>query len=147
VNSGTGTLSSDSSINRISIFNNKNTTQYDNHNQEAWMCTCFGDMWILNGGPSNPLIPISSYHQMKGRQAAETDGARMYVYRKQVCVVGRGCSSLVMSLMFSAEKTKMKWKNSWNNPRGLRSMAYIRMYCFELGYQSLCKFRFSVCRI
>ena len=43
---------------------------------------------------------------------------------KQVCVVGRGCSSWVMSLMFSAEKTKMKWKNSWNNPRGLRSMAY-----------------------
>jgi hypothetical protein len=43
---------------------------------------------------------------------------------KQVWVVGRGCSSWIMSLMFSAEKMKMKWKNSWNNPRGLRSMAY-----------------------
>jgi hypothetical protein len=28
---------------------------------------------------------------------------------------GRGCSSWVMSLMFSAEKTKAKRKNSWNN--------------------------------
>jgi hypothetical protein len=35
---------------------------------------------------------------MKGRRPAETDGARKYVYRKQVCVVGRGCSSWVMSL-------------------------------------------------
>jgi hypothetical protein len=52
-----------------------------------------------------------------------------------------------MSLMFSAEKTKMKRKNSWNNPRGLRSTAYIRMYCFELGYRSLREFRFFVCRI
>jgi hypothetical protein len=58
VNSGTGTLSSDSSMNGISIFNNKNANQYDNHNQEAWTCTCFGDMWILTGAPGNPSIPI-----------------------------------------------------------------------------------------
>jgi hypothetical protein len=32
----------------------------------------------------------------------------------------------------SAQKTKSKGKSTWNNPRGLRSMAYIRMYCFEL---------------
>jgi hypothetical protein len=65
VNSGTGTLSSDSSMNGISIFSNKNANQYDNHNQEAWTCTCFGDMWILTGGPGNPSIPISSYYQFK----------------------------------------------------------------------------------
>jgi hypothetical protein len=65
---------------------------------------------------------------------------------KQVFVVGQGCSSWVMSLMFSAEKTEMKWKNSWNNPRGLRSMAYSYKYVlavfFELGYWSLREFRF-----
>jgi hypothetical protein len=32
----------------------------------------------------------------------------------------------------SAKKMTSKQKNTWNNPRGLRSMAYIRMYCFEL---------------
>jgi hypothetical protein len=40
-----------------------------------------------------------------------------------------------------------KQKNTWNNPRGLRSMAYIRMYCFELWDWLLHKFRFFVCRI
>jgi hypothetical protein len=65
VNSGTGTLFSDSSMNGISIFNNKNANQYDNHNQEAWTCNCFGDTWILTGGPGNSLIPISSYYQIK----------------------------------------------------------------------------------
>jgi hypothetical protein len=49
--------------------------------------------------------------------------------------------------MFGTEKMKTKWKNSWNNPRGLRSMAYIRMYCFELGYRLLREFRFFVCRV
>jgi hypothetical protein len=65
VNSGTGTISSDSSMNGISIFSNKNANQYDNHNQEAWTCNCFGDAWILTGGHSNQSIPISSYHQIK----------------------------------------------------------------------------------
>jgi hypothetical protein len=50
--------------------------------------------------------------------------------------------------MFSAEKMKMKRKNSWNNPRGLRSMAYsYKDVFFELGYRSLREFRFFVCRI
>ncbi len=28
-----------------SPFNNKNADYYDNHNQEAWKCNCFGDVW------------------------------------------------------------------------------------------------------
>jgi hypothetical protein len=52
----------------------------------------------------------------------------------------------------SAQKTKSKGKNTWNNPRGLRSMACIRMYCFELWYRSLREFflfvdGFSICKL
>jgi hypothetical protein len=37
---------------------------------------------------------------------------------KQVCVVGRGCSSWVMSLMFSAEKMKKKTEELMEQPEG-----------------------------
>jgi hypothetical protein len=42
---------------------------------------------------------------------------------------------------------KNEMKELMEQPEGLRSTAYIRMYCFELGYWSFCKFRFFVCRI
>jgi hypothetical protein len=47
---------------------------------------------------------------MKGCRLADMDGAKKYW--KQLCVVGQGCSIWAMSLMFSAEKMKMKQKNS-----------------------------------
>jgi hypothetical protein len=64
------------------------------------------------------------YHVKFNERTLACRNERSEQVLKQVCVVGRGCSRWVMSLMFSPKKMKMKRKNSWNNPRGLRSMAY-----------------------
>jgi hypothetical protein len=63
------------------------------------------------------ISQIVIIHLLKNERMLACRNQQSEQVLKQVCVVGRGCSSWVMSLMFSAEKMKMKWKDSWNKLR------------------------------